>query len=88
VEDSFGLFGTDFTSGSVIGPILETWIYDTYRSTVFNILGVNVPGYGIPFFINAALGNFSTTKVLIIMEEPKEEDKHHSSPWLMFQIPV
>lgn len=71
----FGLFGTAFTAGSVIGPILGTWIYDTYRTTTFGVLGLNVPGYGIPFFINAILGLLSTTMIMLLIEEPREEDK-------------
>ncbi len=71
----FGLFGTAFTAGSVVGPILGTWIYDTYRTTTFNVLGLAVPGYGIPFFINAVLGLLSTTMIMLLIEEPKEEDK-------------
>jgi DHA1 family multidrug resistance protein-like MFS transporter len=71
----FGLFGTGFTAGSVLGPIIATWIYDTYRFTVFNVGGLNIPGYGIPFFINSILGILSTTMIMIFIEEPKEEDK-------------
>ena len=71
----FGLFGTAFTAGSVVGPILGTWIYDTYRATTFTMLGLAVPGYGIPFFINAILGLLSTTMIMLLIEEPKEEDK-------------
>lgn len=70
----FGLFGTAFTAGSVIGPIIGTWIYDTYRFSVFNILGLQVPGYGIPFFINGILGILSTTMIMLLVEEPKGED--------------
>ncbi len=71
----FGLFGTAFTAGSVAGPIIATWIYDTYRFTVFDVFGLQVPGYGIPFFINAILGIISTTMIMLLIEEPKEEDK-------------
>jgi len=71
----FGLFGTGFTAGSVVGPIIATWIYDTYRFTVFNVGGLNIPGYGIPFFINSILGILSTTMIMFLIEEPKEEDK-------------
>ena len=71
----FGLFGTGFTAGSVIGPIIATWIYDTYRFTYFDFLGLQVPGYGIPFFINAILGILSTTVIMLLIDEPKEEDK-------------
>lgn len=71
----FGLFGTAFTAGSVAGPIIATWIYDTYRFTVFDVFGLQVPGYGIPFFINSILGILSTTMIMLLIEEPKEEDK-------------
>jgi DHA1 family multidrug resistance protein-like MFS transporter len=71
----FGLFGTAFTAGSVVGPILGTWIYDTYRTTTFGVLGLNVPGYGIPFFINSILGILSTTMIMLLIDEPSEEDK-------------
>ncbi len=71
----FGLFGMGFTAGSVVGPILGTWIYDTYRFTTFNVLGFDVPGYGIPFYINAILGILSTTMIMLFIEEPKDEEK-------------
>lgn len=71
----FGLFGMAFTAGSVVGPVLGTWIYDTYRNTVFNVLGYDIPGYGIPFYINAVLGILTTTMIMLFIEEPKEEDK-------------
>lgn len=71
----FGLFGMAFTSGSVVGPILGTWIYDTYRFTTFNVMGFDIPGYGIPFYINAILGVLTTTMVMLFIEEPKNEDK-------------
>jgi DHA1 family multidrug resistance protein-like MFS transporter len=67
----FGLFGTAFTAGSVIGPIVSTWIYSTYRFTMFNFLGLSFPGYGIPFFINAILGVLATTGLLLFVREPE-----------------
>jgi DHA1 family multidrug resistance protein-like MFS transporter len=71
----FGLFGTGFTAGNVLAPIAATWIYDTYRFTVFNVAGIEVPGYGIPFFINAILGILSTTMVMLFIAEPTAETK-------------
>jgi MFS family permease len=71
----FGLFGTAFTAGSVVGPILGTWIYDTYRFTTFRVLGLAVPGYGIPFIINSALGILTTTMIMLLIEEPTAEDR-------------
>lgn len=69
----FGLFGTAFTAGNVLAPIAATWIYDTYRFTVFDVTGIQVPGYGIPFFINAILGILTTTMVMLFIDEPTAE---------------
>ena len=71
----FGLFGTAFTAGSVIGPILGTWVYDTYRFTTFHVGGLAVPGYGIPFIINSALGLLTTTMIMVLIREPTEETR-------------
>ncbi len=71
----FGLFGTGFTAGSVIGPIVSTWIYDAYRAATFNVLGLTVPGYGIPFFVNGVLGLLTTTMIMLFIKEPEEHEK-------------
>jgi hypothetical protein len=42
---------------------------------VFDVFGLQVPGYGIPFFINAILGILSTTMIMLLIKEPKEADK-------------
>ncbi len=52
-----------------------TWIYSTYRFTRFNFLGLVLPGYGIPFFINAAIGILTTTFVLLFIKEPEIIEK-------------
>jgi MFS family permease len=67
----FGLFGTAFTAGSVVGPIVSTWIYSTYRLSTFCFLGFQLPGYGIPFFINSIIGVVATTGVLLLIKEPE-----------------
>ncbi len=68
----FGLFGTAFTAGSVVGPIISTWIYSTYRLSTFSFLGFQLPGYGIPFFINSIIGVVATTGVLLLIKEPEK----------------
>jgi len=77
----FGLFGTAFTAGDVIGPIIGTWLYSQYRFTDFGFLGFTVPGYGIPFFVNALLGIVSTTVLLVLVEEPKDRDVAPQRPF-------
>ena len=70
----FGLFGTAFTAGSVVGPIISTWIYSTYRLSTFGFLGFQLPGYGIPFFINAIIGVIATTGVMLLIKEPERSE--------------
>jgi len=69
----FGLFRTAFTSGSVIGPIVGTWIYSQYRFVEFKVLDLNIPGYGIPFFVNAILGVLSTVALLVFVKETSHD---------------
>jgi DHA1 family multidrug resistance protein-like MFS transporter len=71
----FGYFMTAFTAGDVIGPIISAWLYDFYRSQTFLVLGGEIQGIGIPFFINAILGVFSTTLVMLFVREPKPEER-------------
>jgi len=70
----FGLFGTAFTAGSVVGPIVSTWIYSAFRYDFFYLFGFSLPGYGIPFYVNAVLGILATTLILILVEEPEKLD--------------
>ena len=69
----FGIFGTAFTAGSIIGPIVGTILYSQYRFDVFSILGFNLPGYGIPFFINAVIGIITTTFMLTFLKIPEKQ---------------
>ena len=73
----FGLFGTAFTAGSVIGPIIGTVLYSQYRFDVINILGFELPGYGIPFFINAVIGIITTTFMLLFIKLPEKSDESY-----------
>lgn len=69
----FGLFGTAFTAGSVAGPIIGSWIYGTYRFSTLDMFGFQLPGYGIPFFINAIIGFLATTMVVLLVKEPSKQ---------------
>jgi len=60
----FGLYNTFFNAGDVVGPIISTFLYDVYRFTSWNIGGLIIPGYGIPFYVNSVLG-MTTTAILL-----------------------
>ncbi len=69
---TIGYFMTAFTSGSIIGPIIGTWLYSRFRYETFNVGGINIPGLGIPFFVNAIIGLVTTFMLLLFVKVPKK----------------
>ena len=65
---------TAFTTGDIIGPIISTYLYEIYHLTSFNIGGLLLPGYGIPFFLNSILGIAATTMLLALVKEPPRHE--------------
>jgi MFS family permease len=71
----FGRMAAFFSLGAVLGPVLSTWIYATYRFQVFEIAslgGLVVKGAGFPFFISSTIGLLSLFLLLVFVEEPKK----------------
>ena len=68
----FGMFTTAFRAGDVIGPLMGTYLYDVYRFKSFELGGVTLPGYGIPFFVNSILGIVTTIMLLVLVKEPAQ----------------
>jgi MFS family permease len=74
----FGRMRAFFSLGAILGPILSTAIYDTYRFQTFIIPWIgNLPirGAGIPFLISSIIGLFSLFLLLTFVEEPKRAQK-------------
>jgi MFS family permease len=71
----FGMFTTAFRAGDVIGPLIGTYLYDQYRYTSFDIGGIILPGYGIPFVVNSILGFITTSMLLLLVPEPAPAPK-------------
>ena len=65
----FGLYNTFFNAGDILGPVISTVLYDIYRNASWNIGGITVPGYGIPFFVNSILGIITTSVLLTFVKE-------------------
>ncbi|KPV64807.1 MAG: hypothetical protein AOA65_0774 [Candidatus Bathyarchaeota archaeon BA1] len=54
---------------------MSTYLYDIYRFQTLMIGGFALSGYGVPFFVNSAIG-LSTTAILpIFAEEPRRRGK-------------
>jgi len=69
------MFTTAFRAGDVIGPLIGTYLYDQYRYTSFDIGGIILPGYGIPFVVNSILGFITTSMLLLLVPEPAPAPK-------------
>jgi len=65
----FGLYNTFFTAGDIVGPVVSTLLYDVYRSSSWNVGGLMIPGYGIPFYVNSILGIVTTAILLVFVKE-------------------
>jgi len=65
----FGMYRTAFDIGDILGPILGTYLYDLHRFRNFELGGLMLPGYGIPFFVNSILGMVTTIMMLVLVKE-------------------
>jgi len=72
----FGRLAAFFSLGAILGPVLSTWIYATYRYQTFKVpwLGnLAVRGAGLPYFVSGAIGLFSLFLVLAFVKEPRRK---------------
>jgi len=72
---SFGKFMTAFTAGDVIAPIISAYLYDIFRFRTFEIGGLVLPGYGLPFYINSIFGISATIMLLALVKETSRHSK-------------
>lgn len=72
---SFGKFMTAFTAGDVIAPIISAYLYDIFRFRTFEIGGLVLPGYGLPFYINSVFGISATIMLLALVKETSRRSK-------------
>jgi MFS family permease len=72
----FGRLAAFFSLGAILGPLLSTWIYATFRFQTLQVPWLNnlaVRGAGIPFLISSAIGLFSLFLLLAFVEEPQRK---------------
>ena len=67
----FGAYRTFFDVGDMIGPVMATYLYDVYRFQTFQVGGFTIPGYGIPFYLNSALGLVTIMMLLAFVKTNK-----------------
>lgn len=67
----FGLYRTFFDAGDIVGPVIATYLYDMYRTTTIEIGSFKIPGYGVPFYFNSAIGLTIIAILLIFIKGGK-----------------
>jgi len=65
----FGLYNTFFNAGDIAGPLFSAYLYDLYRFESFQVGGLSLPGYGMPFYVNSVIGIITTVILLLFVEE-------------------
>jgi len=71
----FGLYRSFFDVGDIIGPVMATYLYDKYRFQTFQVGGFNIPGYGVPFYMNSAIGLTVIAMLLAFVETEKRANR-------------
>ncbi|MEM2093860.1 MAG: MFS transporter [Candidatus Bathyarchaeia archaeon] len=67
----FGLYRTFFDIGDMIGPVAATYLYDVYRYREIKIGDLILPGYGVPFYLNSAIGLLIIAILLVFVKAPR-----------------
>jgi len=71
----FGLYRTFFDIGDMIGPVMATYLYDAYYFKAFQVGVFTAPGYGIPFYMNSAIGLITIIILLAFVKAEKHANQ-------------
>ena len=64
----FGYYQTAYRIGDITFPLIGTYLYATYFSSVFNVAGLSIPGYAVPYIISSTLGLMGLLSVLLFVK--------------------
>jgi MFS family permease len=63
----FGYYQTAYRVGDITFPVMGTYLYATYFSSRFNIAGLSIPGYAVPYLISSSLGLIGLLSILVFV---------------------
>ena len=67
----FGYYQTAYRVGDITFPVIGTYLYARYFESVFNVAGIRLPGYALPYIISSTLGLLGLLSVLVFVEDGK-----------------
>jgi MFS family permease len=67
----FGYFNIAYSIGDITFPVIGTYLYATYLYSRFNLGGLIIPGYAIPYILSSTIGLIGLLSVLILLSSKK-----------------
>jgi len=77
----FGLYRSFFDVGDIVGPVMATYLYDRYRLETFRFGGFSIPGYGVPFYMNTAIGLIVIAMLLFFVKTDETGNSNEGPPF-------
>lgn len=68
----FGYYQIAYMIGDITFPVIGTYLYSTYFQSRFNVAGLVLPGYSLPYFLSSTLGLVGLVSVLIFVKPTKK----------------
>ncbi|MBN2336688.1 MFS transporter [Candidatus Bathyarchaeota archaeon] len=70
----FGYYQTAYRVGDVTFPVIGTYLYATYFTHSFNVAGLPLPGYALPYLLSSSLGLIGLISALLYVESSNKKD--------------
>ncbi len=71
----FGFHQLAFRVGDITFPVIGTWLYASLLDSRYNIFGLVIPGYAVPYILSSTLGFIGLLAVLLLVDMKKGENK-------------
>ncbi len=71
----FGTVQAMFNVGAMMGPVIGGYLYQLYAAKKLELVGVELPGEALPFWVSAVIGFISLTLFILMVEDPKVRRK-------------
>ena len=70
----FGYFNIAYSAGDIAFPVIGTWLYAALLDTRYNIGGLVLPGYAVPYILSSIIGTLGLLSVLLLVHIEKVEE--------------
>lgn len=68
----FGYFNIAYFAGDITFPVIGTYLYAKYLQLEFNVAGLILPGYSLPYFLSSTIGLVGLISVMLFCKTYKK----------------